>query len=141
MTDEDWLEILRLIRVELRQVGLGSIAELNDLDDDTFEGRRSYGARNLAVLMLEALDRHLSVHSSETVDTAMAMIAEAVVDEPPRTAILFNAGDDIGIERVEAEERLVGDQRIPAAREDLRRLIGLLLEVDGHGGDDEAGFK
>lgn len=141
MTEEEWLEILRLIQTELRRVGLASIADLSGLDDDTFEGRRSYGARKLAVLMLEALDRHLSIHSSETVDTAMKMIGEAVAGERPRMAVLFNDGDDIGIEEADAEERLVGDQRVPAAREDLRKLIGQLLEADGRGGGDEAGFE
>jgi len=71
----------------------------------------------------------------------MAMIGEAVAGERPRMAVLFNDGDDIGIEEVEPEERLVGDQRIPAVREDLRRLIGQLLEADGRSGDDEAGFE
>ena len=66
----------------------------------------------------------------------MAMIGEAVAGERPRMAVLFNDGDDIGIEEVEAEERLVGDQRIPAAREDLRNLIGQLLDADGRGGGE-----
>lgn len=142
MTDEEWLDILRLIQQELRQAGFGFIAELRGLADDTLEERSSYDAKKLAYLMLEALDRHLSIHSSETVDTAIAMIGEAVRGEPPQMAILFNDGDDIDIEGFEAVERLTGDQRIPAVRKDLRRLIGQLLEADGRGdGDGDDGFE
>ena len=70
MDDEDWLEILRHIQAELREIGLHSIAELFGYEEETHEARRSYRARKLAILMLEALDRHMAIHSSDTVDQA-----------------------------------------------------------------------
>jgi hypothetical protein len=141
MTDEDWLEILRLIQAELRQVGLGSIADLSGLDDDTFEGRRSYGAQKLAYLMLQALDRHLSIHSPKTVEQAMQMIRQNVETRGIDAAILVNNGDDIEVEEREDEEVLRGDERIPSAMEDLRILIGQLLEADSSGGEGGATFE
>ena len=47
MDDEDWLEILRHIQAELREIGLHSIAELSGFDQETHEARRSFGAGNL----------------------------------------------------------------------------------------------
>jgi hypothetical protein len=45
MEERDWLGILRLIQAELRGIGLTSIAELSGYDEETYEGRRTYGAR------------------------------------------------------------------------------------------------
>jgi hypothetical protein len=141
MEEEDWLDILRLIQAELRGIGLNSIAELSGYDEETFEGRREYGARKLAMLMLDALDRHLVIHSSETVEQSLAMIRQNVEGEGPSGAILFNNLDSIDVEGLEPEERLLGDQRIPSAIRDLKKLIEQLLETDGYGGAGGAGAE
>lgn len=141
MEERDWLEILRLIRAELRNIGLNSIAELSGFDEETYEGRRTYGARKLTILMLEALDRHLAIHSPKTVEQAMKMIRENVDTRGIDAAILINNGDDIEVEEREGEEVLRGDERIPSAMEDLRILIGQLLEADSSGGEGGATFE
>lgn len=141
MEETDWLEILRLIQTELRDIGLTSIAELSGYDEETFEGRRSYGARKLAMLMLEALDRHLAIHSPRTVEQAMQMIRENVETRGIDAAILINNGDDIEVEEREREEVLRGDERIPSAIEDLRTLMGQLLEADSSGDEGGATFE
>lgn len=138
MEEKDWLEILRLIRDELGKIGLNSIAELSGFDEETFEGRRTYGARKLTILMLEALDRHLAIHSPRTVEQAMKMIRENVDTRGIDAAILINNGDDIEVEELEREEILTGDERIPSAVDDLRILIGQLLEADISGGEGGA---
>lgn len=139
MEERDWLEILRLIQAELRDVGLNSIAELSGYEEETFEGRRTYGARKLVILMLQALDRYLVVRSSDTVEQALALIQENVESRGLDGAILFNDGDDIGVEGREREEVLRGDSRIPEALKDLRVLLTQLIEVGGPG--DEGGAK
>ena len=141
MEERDWLEILRLIQAELRDIGLISIAELSGYDEETYEGRRTYGARKLTILMLEALDRQLAVHSPRTVDQAMQMIRENVETRGIDAAILINNGDDIEVEEREREEVLRGDERIPLAVDDLRTLIQQLLEADSSGGEGGATFE
>ena len=141
MEERDWLEILRLIQAELRDIGLISIAELSGYDEETYEGRRTYGARKLTILMLEALDLHRAVHSPRTVDQAMQMIRENVETRGIDSAILINNGDDIEVEEREREEVLRGDERIPLAVDDLRTLIQQLLEADSSGGEGGATFE
>lgn len=141
MDEEDWLEILRHVQAEFRRIGLHAIADLSGYDEETYEGRRTFGARKLTILMLEALDRHLVIHSSETVDKAMVMIRENVETGGIDAAILINNGDDIEIEERKREEVLRGDQQIPSAMKDLRILIGQLLEADSSGGEGGATFE
>jgi hypothetical protein len=140
MDEEDWLDILRLIQAELHDLGMNSIADLSGYDEETFEGRRSYGARKLTILMLEALNRHLVIHSSETVDRAMQMIRQNAEPSGIDAAILINNGDSIEVEKREREDILRGDQRIPSAVKDLRTLIEQLLQADSSGGEGGATF-
>ncbi|SDX69204.1 hypothetical protein SAMN04488041_11219 [Sulfitobacter pontiacus] len=141
MDDEDWLEILRHIQAELREIGLQSLAELSGYAEETHEARRSFGARKLTILMLDALDRHLAIHSSDTVDRALNIIRENSDSERLDGAILINDRDDIDVEGREHEEMLRGDPRIPSAMKDLRNLIGQLLEADSSGGADGEDFE
>lgn len=141
MEEEDWLEILRLIQAELREIGLHSIAELSGYDEDTHEARRSFGARKLTILMLNALDRHLAIHSSDTVDLALNMIRENSDSKGLDGAVLINDRDDIEVEGRDREEMLRGDTRIPSAMRDLRTLIGQLLEADSSGSADGEEFE
>ncbi|MEP3635367.1 MAG: hypothetical protein ABJM82_16935 [Shimia thalassica] len=141
MDDEDWLEILRHIQAELREIGLHSIAELSGYDEETHEARRSFGSRKLTILMLEALDRHLAIHSSDTVDVALNMIRENSDSKGLDGAILINDRDDIDVEGRDHEEILRGDPRVPSAMKDLRNLIGQLLEADSSGSAEGEEFE
>ena len=141
MEEEDWLEILRIVQFELREIGLHSIAELSGYGEETYEARRSFGARKLTILMLEALDRHLAIHSSDTVDRALNMIRENSDSKGLDGAILINDREDIDVEGREHEEMLRGDPRIPSAMKDLRNLIGQLLEADSSGGAEGEDFE
>lgn len=141
MDDEDWLEILRHIQSELREIGLYSIAEISGYEEETYEASRSFRARKLAIMMLEALDRHMAIHSSETVDLALSIIRENSDSEGLDGAILINDRDDIDVEGRDREEKLRGDPRIPSAMKDLRDLIGQLLEADSSGSADGEDFE
>ncbi|WP_298359575.1 hypothetical protein [uncultured Litoreibacter sp.] len=141
MEEEDWLETLRIVQFELRKIGLHSIAELSGYGEETHEARRSFGARKLTIMMLEALDRHLAIHSSDTVDRALNMIRENSDSKGLDGAILINDREDIDVEGREHEEMLRGDPRIPSAVKDLRNLIGQLLEADSSGGAEGEDFE
>lgn len=141
MEERDWLDILRLIQAELRDIGLNSIAELSSYEEETFEGRRTYDARKLVIRMLKALDRHLVVHSSDTVEQALAMIRDNVGSRGLDGAVLFNDVSDIEVEDRLPVEVLRGDPRIPSALKDLRTLIEKLLEADISDGEGGATFE
>jgi hypothetical protein len=141
MEEQDWLEILRHIQAELRDIGLTSIAELSGYDEETHEARRSYGARKLTILMLEALDRHLTIHSSELVGEALSIIRENSDSKGMDGAVLLNDSDDMDVEGRDYEELLQGDPRIPTAMADLRALIEQLLETDGSSSTDDGAFE
>lgn len=130
MNEEDWQEIVRLIQRELTEVGLSNIADLGQYETQEGSERDLPDGKSLVELMLDALDRELSVRSDTTVRQSLFEIAE-VIDEGPRptAAVVFLGRDRSSIEGRKEDEDLRGDKNIPAAIEELRGLVGQLREI------------
>ena len=128
MNTDEYRELVELIQNELRNAGAGQLADARlytTRDEDTGE-LRPLPPKEHSIAMLEAFDRYLAMHDSETASSALARINECLTGPqvagaafaPPSQAA---AGPSIS---------LGAGPNLRAIREDLWALLHQLQEDD-----------
>ena len=135
MNEDDWNEIVQLVQEELARVGRSDIADLRHYENWDGDERGYPDARTLVKLMLDALDRELSVRSPVTISRSLSTLNEIIdAGDRPSEVVVWSDPERSAIEGRDSRHTLIGDDRIPEALEVLRQLIGNLLEM-GFGGE------
>ena len=79
MTNEEWSELARFLRGQLKKVGLHDIADFSAYVDADEDGERRFPTgQELVKEMLDALRRHVTVNSRETLEMSMDTLRECV---------------------------------------------------------------
>ena len=140
MDDNEYLEIARLIRDHLMDLGLDDIADFSNYAEYESDDQSPIDGKTLIKLMLAAFDRYLVANASETVEESLQIIASNIDEGIPPERALVHARDDrsASITGLEDPTEVVGLRNTAAMRTELRRLERLLLndsEPSGpHGG-------
>ena len=133
--EEDWREIVQLIRNELRGIGQDEIADLSNYEVRNGTERKPLDPRNLAIEMLNALQRDMVVRSSATVQESLDLLGQLIDEgECPTEAVVWVDQESSLIEGRSYRERLDGIQGAEQADKELEQLIGQLKEIR-FGGD------
>lgn len=123
MDEDDFRAILEVLQENLRDIGASEIADPRGyLVRDTDDGElRSPPPDELAIEMLEALDRFLAVRDRSTYDTALLTLSHRV-DRRIEEVIVVDPEDEL------ASASLSDLPDLSDLRGDLSKLIGQLRE-------------
>jgi hypothetical protein len=124
MEEEDFRELAQVIRQQLQELGLESVADIDNYVVDAEGERRRPSARVLVFEMLKAFDRHVALLDRSVYEHAMGGIREvisegarpedAVIQIDPGVSEIVGARDLFSLRDVHD----IGEVRVS-----LRRLI------------------
>jgi len=127
MTDEEIEALIKLLVVQLEEVGLGELADerlYQIRDEETGEGFLPPPGKYL-IEILETFERHLSIMDRHTYDNALYRISQFVEDAPKAAVVELPATR--GVAR--AEHDLGQLSFLSDIRGELHTLIGQLREA------------
>ncbi|MCF6446149.1 hypothetical protein [Nereida sp. MMG025] len=137
MNEEDYRDLINLIRARLEALGLADIADLSNYTDE-MEGRRLPDGRTVVKLMLTALDRRLAANDSDVVQKSLWLIGDVIGDgKRPTSARIEHDPERALFEGRDFIEMVEGDHRVPAARAELQNLISALMADDFRDSGDQ----
>ena len=133
MTDEEYLQLARLIGERLGELGLDEIADFGNYLDDESEERSLPEGKVLIKRILGAFDRYLAANGAETVAGSLALIRESIDDgrAPERAFLHFDDERSASLAGREAAQSISTLGKLAEVRAELKRLEALLLEDSG----------
>jgi len=123
MNEQDYLELTDLVKVQLRLVGAGELADdtlYTYVDGETGE-RHLHEPRKLLIEMLSAFERYLSIRDRQTFDRALLSLNKSLMRGSIENVVV--------VTNDETTLHSLGDvPELAKIRSAVQQLIGALLE-------------